>query len=47
LNDPALRARLGTAGRQRAVDEFSLQAMTRRNLDFYRACADDASRNIN
>jgi glycosyltransferase involved in cell wall biosynthesis len=47
LSDVTLRARLGEAARQRAVDEFSLQAITRRNLDFYRACADDTRRATN
>jgi glycosyltransferase involved in cell wall biosynthesis len=41
LRDGALRARLGSAARRRAVLDFSLEAMTRRYLDFYEACADD------
>lgn len=35
LADPALRARMGAAGRQRAQTEFSIDAMLNRTLDFY------------
>ncbi len=36
LEDPALRARMGAAGQQRAQTEFSIDAMLDRTLDFYR-----------
>lgn len=36
LDDPALRQRLGTAGRLRAQQHFSLQAVTARLRDIYR-----------
>jgi len=36
MNDPALRERLGTRARQRAVDEFSQQRLTQALLDYYR-----------
>ena len=36
MNDPALRARLGTRARQRAIDEFSQQRLTQALLDYYR-----------
>ena len=35
LGDPALRARMGAAGQQRAQTEFSIDAMLDRTLDFY------------
>ena len=35
LSDPALRARMGAAGLQRAHTEFSIGAMLDRTLDFY------------
>lgn len=34
--DPALRERLGTRARQRAIDEFSQQRLTQALLDYYR-----------
>jgi glycosyltransferase involved in cell wall biosynthesis len=37
LNDPDLRARLGAAGRRRAVAEFDVKAVVRATLDLYRA----------
>jgi glycosyltransferase involved in cell wall biosynthesis len=37
LDDASLRARLGAAGRERARTEFSVEAMTRRTIDVYRA----------
>jgi glycosyltransferase involved in cell wall biosynthesis len=36
LGDAALRARLGEAGRQRVVKEFSVEQMVERTLDVYR-----------
>ena len=36
LDDPALRARYGAAGRRRVAAEFNLDLMTRRTLDLYR-----------
>lgn len=36
MKDPALRERLGTRARQRAVDEFSQQRLTQALLDYYR-----------
>ena len=35
LGDPALRARMGAAGLQRAQAEFSIDVMLDRTLDFY------------
>jgi glycosyltransferase involved in cell wall biosynthesis len=35
LTDRALAARLGAAGRSRAVDFFSVERMVDRNLEFY------------
>jgi glycosyltransferase involved in cell wall biosynthesis len=37
LRDPALRQRLGAAGRARVADEFSVDRMVARTLDVYRA----------
>jgi rhamnosyl/mannosyltransferase len=39
LGDPALRARLGAAGRARVAGELSAETMARRTLDLYRAVA--------
>jgi rhamnosyl/mannosyltransferase len=39
LDDPALRARLGAAGRARVAGELSAGTMARRTLDLYRAVA--------
>ncbi|HEX2204645.1 MAG TPA: glycosyltransferase [Longimicrobium sp.] len=39
LADPALRARLGAAGRERARGELGVERMVRRTLDVYRAAA--------
>lgn len=36
LKDPDLRARLGHAARQRAVEQFSMERMLDRNVEFYR-----------
>ena len=36
LEDPALRERLGTRARQRAINEFNQQQLTQALLDFYR-----------
>jgi glycosyltransferase involved in cell wall biosynthesis len=36
MKDPALRERLGTRARQRAIDEFSQQRLTQALLDYYR-----------
>jgi glycosyltransferase involved in cell wall biosynthesis len=36
MKDPALRERLGTRARQRAVNEFSQQRLTQALLDYYR-----------
>lgn len=36
LRDPDLRARLGRAARRRAVEQFSIERMLDRNLEFYR-----------
>jgi glycosyltransferase involved in cell wall biosynthesis len=37
LNDATLRARLGNAGRERAHTDFSVEAMTTKTIDVYRA----------
>ena len=37
LRDPALRHRLGAAGRERVVEEFSVDRMVARILDVYQA----------
>jgi len=36
LNDPEMARRLGEAGRQRALEEFSVEQMVRRHADLYR-----------
>ncbi|MBV9110974.1 MAG: glycosyltransferase [Gemmatimonadetes bacterium] len=43
LDDPALRARLGAAGRARVAGELSAETMARRTLDVYRAAASASS----
>lgn len=35
LDDPALRAKMGAAGRERVEQEFSLKVMTRKTLELY------------
>ncbi|HEY1783912.1 MAG TPA: glycosyltransferase [Pirellulales bacterium] len=40
VNDPALRARLGEAGRLRMVSEFSVEKMVARHVDLYRRVCD-------
>lgn len=40
LKDPALRRRLGTAARERAVHEFSVDALVTKNEEFYRRCVE-------
>jgi glycosyltransferase involved in cell wall biosynthesis len=42
--DPALRARLGARGRERAVEEFSLSRIVGETLDVYRACLEGRPR---
>jgi len=39
LRDPALRTRLGAAGRARAEQLFSLEKLVHENIAFYRECA--------
>ena len=44
LDDPARRAVMGTAGRQRVCEEFSADLMARRTLEVYREIAPEAAR---
>jgi starch synthase len=44
LADPALARRMGAAGRQRAVEQFSWDAIARRTVEIYREVAAEAAR---
>jgi len=44
LDDPARRAAMGAAGRQRVREEFSAELMARRTLEVYREIAPGAAR---
>jgi hypothetical protein len=44
LDDPARRAAIGAAGRQRVREEFSAELMARRTLEVYREVVSGAAR---
>jgi rhamnosyl/mannosyltransferase len=44
LDDPARRAAMGAAGRQRVREEFSAELMARRTLEVYREVVSGAAR---
>jgi glycosyltransferase involved in cell wall biosynthesis len=41
LTDPALAGRMGAAGRQRALERFSIDVGVKRSEEFYRQCIED------
>ena len=45
LADPALRAQMGSQGRERVQKEFSSQAMVRNTISFYQEALDQGTRN--
>jgi glycosyltransferase involved in cell wall biosynthesis len=44
-DDPARRLQLGHAARNRVMENFSMESMTNKTIDLYRACLDGPARN--